>query len=180
MQDANITFDDVYHSLKDKIYRLSMSILKNQDDAENAVQETFIRVYRNLSNFREQSSLSTWVYRICTNECLYILRVRKRDNRLVFFDNFDGLEELLNLIEQDETPEMILQKKEHKREYMKILYNLIYSLNNEDYRKIILTSLSIDENKPAAESLGINYFTYKARLHRAKRAMKETLIQDGR
>ena len=101
MKDTNITFDNIYNSLKDKIYRWSMSLLKNQHDAENAVQETFIRVYRNLSNFREQSSLSTWVYRICTNECLYILRVRKRDNRLVFFDNFDGLEELLNLIEQD-------------------------------------------------------------------------------
>ena len=59
MKDTNITFDNIYNSLKDKIYRWSMSLLKNQHDAENAVQETFIRVYRNLSNFREQSSLSS-------------------------------------------------------------------------------------------------------------------------
>lgn len=169
-------FYNVYESLRDKVFRLSMSILKNEQDSEDAVQETFIRVYDNLSKFREESSLQTWIYRICINQCLYMLRKNKKHKKLVSFGNFEGLEYLLNLIEHDEIPEKLLLEKESRREDIKQIYHAIYGLNNEDYRNVVLTKLSIDKDKQAAESLGINYFTYKARLHRAKKEMRKFLI----
>jgi RNA polymerase sigma-70 factor (ECF subfamily) len=59
------------------IYRLGMKMLADPQDAEDMLQETFIKAYRHLKNFDGRSSLSTWLYRIATNEALMLLRKRK-------------------------------------------------------------------------------------------------------
>jgi RNA polymerase sigma-70 factor (ECF subfamily) len=56
------------------IYRLAIKMLNNPQDAEDVLQETFIKAYRNLSGFYGRSSLSTWLYRIATNEALMMIR----------------------------------------------------------------------------------------------------------
>lgn len=60
-----------------KIYRLALKMLRNDQDAEDILQETFIKAYRNLPKFEGRSSLSTWLYRIATNEALMFLRRQK-------------------------------------------------------------------------------------------------------
>ena len=59
------------------IYRLGLKMLGNPQDAEDILQETFIKAYRGLPNFDGRSSLSTWLYRIATNEALMFLRRRR-------------------------------------------------------------------------------------------------------
>jgi RNA polymerase sigma-70 factor, ECF subfamily len=59
------------------IYRLAIKMLENPQDAEDVLQETFIKAYRHLAGFDGRSSLSTWLYRIATNEALMLLRRRK-------------------------------------------------------------------------------------------------------
>jgi RNA polymerase sigma-70 factor (ECF subfamily) len=71
------------------IYRLAMKMLNNPQDAEDILQETFIKAYRHLSNFDGRSSLSTWLYRIGTNEALMLLRKRKQ-NLVSIEDPTDG------------------------------------------------------------------------------------------
>jgi len=59
------------------IYRLGMKMLNNSQDAEDILQETFIKAYKHLPGFDGRSSLSTWLYRIATNESLMLIRKRK-------------------------------------------------------------------------------------------------------
>jgi len=59
------------------IYRLAVKMLDDNQDAEDVLQETFIKAFRHLKNFDGRSSLSTWLYRIATNEALMMIRKRK-------------------------------------------------------------------------------------------------------
>ena len=77
-QGIRLIMDTYQESLYNHVRRL----LVNHEDAQDALQETFIAIYRNLEKFRFESSLSTWLYRIATNECLRILDRRKREEMM--------------------------------------------------------------------------------------------------
>ena len=61
------------------IYRLALRMLKNKQDAEDILQETFIKAYNALPGFKGKSSVSTWLFRIATNEALMFLRRKHPD-----------------------------------------------------------------------------------------------------
>ncbi|MDD3037390.1 RNA polymerase sigma factor [Bacteroides sp.] len=64
-------------NFQEPIYYYIRRIVVSHEDAEDILQEVFIRVFRHLDHFRNESSLSTWIYRIATNECLRFLNTRK-------------------------------------------------------------------------------------------------------
>lgn len=64
-------------SFQEPIYYYIRRIVVSHEDAEDILQEVFIRIFRHLDHFRNESSLSTWIYRIATNECLRFLSARK-------------------------------------------------------------------------------------------------------
>ena len=76
-------FARVVDSYSPMIYRLGLKMLNNPQDAEDILQETFIKAYRNIGKFDGRSSVSTWLYRIATNEALMSLR-RKRPEAISF------------------------------------------------------------------------------------------------
>ncbi len=70
-------FDQLVRAYDTSVLRLAMNMLRSPEDARDVYQETFLRVYRNLANFRFDCSFHTWIYRIATNICLDLLRKRK-------------------------------------------------------------------------------------------------------
>jgi RNA polymerase sigma-70 factor (ECF subfamily) len=68
---------DTYYEM---IYRLALRMLQNPQDAEDVLQETFIKAYSHLKNFDGRSNVSTWLYRIATNEALMMIRRRKLES----------------------------------------------------------------------------------------------------
>ena len=70
MNNKEEFFEQTYNRLKDKIYRLCLGFMGNTSDADDLFQEVLIKVWSNLDNFREESSINTWVYRITTNTAL--------------------------------------------------------------------------------------------------------------
>ncbi len=64
-----------------KIYNLSFSILKNKEDASDATQETFTTIYLSVGQFKGESSISTWIYRIAVNKCNEFMRKKNRLKR---------------------------------------------------------------------------------------------------
>ncbi len=70
-------FTKVVNAYSDRIYRLALKMLHDPQDAEDILQETFIKAYRGMSNFKGNSKVSTWLYRIAANEALMMLRSRK-------------------------------------------------------------------------------------------------------
>ena len=71
-------FAELVELYKDKIFHLAYRMLNNKQEAEDAVQETFLRVYTNLHRYDENQKFSTWIFRIGTNLCIDKLRRRKQ------------------------------------------------------------------------------------------------------
>jgi RNA polymerase sigma-70 factor, ECF subfamily len=84
---------DAYYTI---IYRLALKILGNSQDAEDVLQETFIKAYRHISGFNGHSKLSTWLYRIATNEALMLIRRQKPD--------FVSIDEPMENLDVDQEP----------------------------------------------------------------------------
>jgi len=70
-------FNQLLTKYQQKIYWHVRRMVIDHDDADDVVQDIFIKVWRNLANFREDSQLYTWLYRIATNECITFLNKKK-------------------------------------------------------------------------------------------------------
>ena len=112
-------FDSIYEEYFDRVYYKVLSVVKNDDDAEDICQETFISVYKNLSKFREESNIYTWIYRIAINKTYDFFKKRKVEFEInddvlslpedVNFDTKVILQEKLKLISEKEREIVILK-----------------------------------------------------------------------
>ncbi|MFZ8018589.1 RNA polymerase sigma factor [Fusobacterium watanabei] len=112
-------FDNIYEEYFDRVYYKVLSVVKNNDDAEDICQETFISVYKNLSKFREESNIYTWIYRIAINKTYDFFKKRKLEFEIndevlslpedINFDTKVILEEKLKLIPEKEKEIVILK-----------------------------------------------------------------------
>ena len=112
-------FDNIYEEYFDRVYYKVLSVVKNDDDAEDICQETFISVYKNLSKFREESNIYTWIYRIAINKTYYFFKKRKLEFEInddvlslpedINFDTKVILEEKLKLISEKEKEIVVLK-----------------------------------------------------------------------
>ena len=112
-------FDNIYEEYFDRVYYKVLSVVKNDDDAEDICQETFISVYKNLSKFREESNIYTWIYRISINKTYDFFKKRKIEFEInddvlslpedVNFDTKVILQEKLKLISDKEREIVILK-----------------------------------------------------------------------
>lgn len=77
-ETRNYGFNLLVRAYQQKVYWHARKMVIDHDDADDVTQEVFIKVHRNIDNFREDSRLFTWIYRIATNECLNFLQRKKR------------------------------------------------------------------------------------------------------
>ena len=95
-QGDQSAFEKLVYSYDQQVLRLAYNLLRSQEDARDVYQEAFLRVHRNLRNFRFDCSFHTWLYRIVTNLCLDHLRKRKvRKEEPSTVDSADGPKDLL-------------------------------------------------------------------------------------
>src|ERR1700743_795223 len=71
-------FEEIYSLYSPQIFRVCMGYINDHDQAKDLTQETFISVWKNLSSFRNESKISTWIFRIATNNCLRAIERSKR------------------------------------------------------------------------------------------------------
>ena len=112
-------FDNIYEEYFDRVYYKVLSVVKNDDDAEDICQETFISVYKNLSKSREESNIYTWIYRIAINKTYDFFKKRKIEFEInddvlslpedINFDTKVILEEKLKLISEKEKEIVVLK-----------------------------------------------------------------------
>ena len=112
-------FDNIDEEYFDRVYYKVLSVVKNDDDAEDICQETFISVYKNLSKFREESNIYTWIYRIAINKTYDFFKKRKLEFEInddvlslpedINFDTKVILEEKLKLISEKEKEIVVLK-----------------------------------------------------------------------
>lgn len=166
-------FDELVIRYRDRVYRLSFKILRNEDDASEALQDTFLSAFRGLKNFKSESTFSTWLYRIATNASL--MKYRKRREGHVSYEQSQSTNadaEPLPL-ESDwaEQPENELDSTE-LREFMSEEIDRL----PEDLRTVfVLRDVQEQSNADVAAELGLSIAAVKSRLHRARIRMRDRL-----
>jgi len=166
-------FELLVEGYQKKAFNIAYRMLGNYDDANDLVQETFIRIFKSIKNFKEQSSFSTWVYRITTNVCLDELRKRKNKN-FVSIDEDIKLDDsdVKRQIESDApTPEETLERKEIK----KIVGDAIGELSEEHRLVVVLRDIQGFSYEEIARITKCPEGTVKSRINRARQALKEVL-----
>jgi RNA polymerase sigma-70 factor, ECF subfamily len=160
-----------------KVYRLAIRMLRNPQDAEDALQETFLQVFRGLPGFEGRSQFSTWLFRLATNVCL--MRIRHRETEpsklLPLEDYLPKLEEAEGppMVDWADRPEDALLSKESREQMMGALDKL-----PPEYRAVfILRDIEGFSNAETGESLGISIAAVKSRLHRARLALRGMLSE---
>jgi RNA polymerase sigma-70 factor, ECF subfamily len=155
------------------IYRLAFRMLNNPQDAEDILQETFIKAYRYIDGFDGRAKISTWLYRIATNEALMFLR--RRQPHLVSieepFENDEGEGEPLHIVDWCCIPEDELMSSEGRAHLDDAVNKLPYTLRIV----FILREIEGLSTKETAEVLELSETAVKTRLSRARLRLREEL-----
>jgi RNA polymerase sigma-70 factor (ECF subfamily) len=159
-------FTELREIYAQRVYRKLLSITKNREDAEDALQETFLRAYMAFHTFEERSSFYTWVMSIAINSALMILR-RRRLHPEVSFDAPGETEEAVSVFEFKDTgpsPEHICAHRQRYDCMVRSIWNLQPRL-----RQVIEMQMTHDYSiREIARALEISEAAVKSRLSRAR------------
>ncbi len=157
------------------VYNLALRTLGNEQDAQDAAQEVFIKVWTSLSSFRGESKLSVWLYRVTSNVCTDILRRRRNDTVSLIIENDEGDENQFDIPDTAPSPQEALEKKERQSALSAALETL-----PEDYRRALLLRESGGMSyAEIASLLHTDLGTVKSRIFRARKKLCEILSEDG-
>ncbi|MCQ3928916.1 MAG: RNA polymerase subunit sigma-24 [Chloroflexi bacterium] len=166
-------FQQIYDEFHPKILRY-MTRLAGEVEAEDLTQEVFVKVNRGLEEFRGESQLSTWIYRIATNTAIDRLRSRT-DNPIALVELSDDLTESEDQEMWTGEKALSVEQQLVRQQMNDCIRNLIHQLP-EDYQTVlILSELEGIKNQAIADILGISLETVKIRLHRARAKLRHEL-----
>lgn len=166
-------FATLFELYSDKIYRLSLSLLKEEAAAEGVVQDAFLRLIERLDQFEGRSGLGTWLYRIAYN--LSVDRLRQRKPEVTLADEVDDgrLPAPIHLVDWTQWPEQLLSDAEITAELDKAIAAL-----PEKFRVVfVLREVEGLSTEETAQIIGLTLSATKVRLHRARLFLREQLTQ---
>jgi RNA polymerase sigma-70 factor (ECF subfamily) len=168
-------FGELVRRYEGKIFRLAQHVTQNREDAEDVLQETFMKSYEHLDQFKGDSKFYTWIVRIAVNQALMKLRRRKTDKSTSLDETIDTGEDTLvrEIAAWEENPE----ERYSREELGGILDTAIESLE-PPYRSVFVLR-DIDElsTEETAEALNLSVPAVKSRLLRARLQLREKLTR---
>lgn len=165
-------FEELVNRYEGKIFRLTRNITGNHEDAEDAMQDAFLKAYSHLQDFHGDSRFYTWLVRIAANEALMRLR-KRRPNQLSLDEPVEGDTDLFprELEDWGPTPE----QKYAQTEMQGIVGEVIDRLEPEFRIVFLLRDFEELSTQETAEALGISVPAVKSRLLRARLKLREKL-----
>ncbi len=171
-------FTALVNQYERRIYRLAKHITQNDEDAEDVLQETFLKAFEHLNTFQGNSKFYTWIVRIAVNEALMKLRKRKSDRTVPLDEPVDTGEEMVTreIAVWEDNPE----QRYSREEMQQILDSAVESLKPDFRTVFILRDIEELSTEETAEALGISIPAVKSRLLRARLALREKLTRQFR
>ena len=167
-------FEQLVEKYQKKVFNIAFSMLNNMDDASDISQEVFIKAFKSIKHYKQNSSFSTWLYRITVNTCLDELRKRKNKSNVFSIDQVIHLEsgEVTRQLEDDRpTPDSMVENNELRA----LVRDSISQLSDELKEVIILRDINGLSYDDIADMLDCPLGTVKSRINRARNALKEIL-----
>jgi RNA polymerase sigma-70 factor, ECF subfamily len=172
-------FGELQQIYASRLYHRILSITRNREDAEDALQDTFFRAYRSLASFEGRAMFSSWLTRIAINSALMILR-RRRTRPETSSEPLSGLGEdspYSDLRDITMDPEQACDQKQRSR----AILHAIQRLDPKSREAMGLWISQEHSMKDLAHHLGVSLASVKARLHRArKRLIRSPIIPSHR
>jgi RNA polymerase sigma-70 factor (ECF subfamily) len=170
-----IAFGELVRRYQGKIFRLAQHVTQNREDAEDVLQETFLKAYEHLDQFKGDSKFYTWIVRIAVNQALMKLRRRKTDKSVSLDEQIDTGEDtmLREIAAWDEDPEQRFSREE----LATILDSAVDGLE-PIYRSVfILRDVEDLSTEETAKALDLSVPAVKSRLLRARLQLREKLTR---
>lgn len=168
-------FGELVRRYEGKIFRLAQHVTQNREDAEDVLQETFMKAYEHLDQFQGNSKFYTWIVRIAVNQALMKLRRRKTDKSVSLDEAIDTGEDTIvrEIAAWDEDPEQRFSREE----LGEILDSAIQGLE-PPYRSVfVLRDIEELSTEETADALGLSVPAVKSRLLRARLQLREKLTR---
>jgi RNA polymerase sigma-70 factor (ECF subfamily) len=168
-------FGELVRRYEGRIFRLAQHVTQNREDAEDVLQETFMKAYEHLDQFKGDSKFYTWIVRIAVNQALMKLRRRKTDKSVSLDETIDTGEDMVvrEIAAWGEDPEQQLSREELGG----ILEAAIQSLEPLYRSVFVLRDIEELSTEETAEVLGLSVPAVKSRLLRARLQLREKLTR---
>ena len=170
-------FETLVGRYERKIFRLTQNITQNREDAEDAMQEAFLKAFQHLGEFQGNSRFYTWLVRIAVNQALMKLR-KRRPNVVSLDEDLDTGEDMMPREVEDWGPSP--EQRYEQTELSGILSNVIGELDPQF--RVVFQLRDIEElsTEETAEALGLSVPAVKSRLLRARLKLRQKLNQHFR
>jgi RNA polymerase sigma-70 factor (ECF subfamily) len=159
---------------QDRVFRVVLRMLGDRAEAEDLAQEVFISIFKAIDNFRGDSLLSTWVYRVAANHCRNRLKYLSRRRRQLT-DDFDeesaASSEGAGGPDRQGTPDRLLEARQTEQ----LLEEGLSKLDDDQRELVVLREVEHLSYEEIMEITGLPEGTVKSRLHRARSALREHL-----
>jgi RNA polymerase sigma-70 factor, ECF subfamily len=172
-----ITFEEIYKENADRILNLAYRMTGKEELARDITQDVFMKVYENSDTFREQSKISTWIYRIAMN---HIINLVRREKRLKFFNTLEkgfgseaNYDNAVTVWEENlpTRPDRVLEENEKEM----IIRKMIDELAPKYKIPLLLFRYEDMSYKEIADQLNISVSAVESQIHRAKKKLAEKL-----
>lgn len=168
-------FTELVERYERKIFRLAKHITQSDEDAEDVLQEAFLKAYEHLGEFQGNSKFYTWIVRIAVNQALMKLRKRKSDRTVPLDEPVDTGEDVMvrEIAVWDDDPE----QRYSQDELGQILDDAVQSLKPAFRTVFVLRDIEELSTEETADALGISVPAVKSRLLRARLQLREKLTR---
>lgn len=168
-------YEEIVRRYQDKAFRLAFSLMKNETDAQDVVQEAFLNMYRKLDTFKGQSQFGSWMYRVVVNAALMRLRKKKRRSEVPVDDDEGEFREDDYYVAS--VPEWRVRADEaaENRELRQKIIEAVDELPPKYQTVFLLKEVEGLPLKEIAEVVDLSVGGVKSRLHRARLHLRATL-----
>jgi RNA polymerase sigma factor (sigma-70 family) len=171
-QGEESAFKELVIRFQDKVFNTALGLLQHHIEAEDIAQEVFIQVFRSIQNFKEESHLSTWIYRITVTKSLDHLRSKKRKKRFGFIISIFGDNNLPVYEPEDFNHPGVLQEN---KEDAAILFKVIDQLPENQRTAFVLNKVEGLGYREIAAILNTTESAVDSLLQRAKQNLRKKL-----
>ncbi|MCL1809397.1 MAG: sigma-70 family RNA polymerase sigma factor [Clostridiales bacterium] len=169
------SFEALISTCKGRAYNVALRYMASEEDALDALQESFIKIFRHLDKFNEQSKFETWVYKIVVNSCNDMLRRSKKNQQSdSVFKYDDGEEAAIEVADRSPGPAEILERKEEGA----YILSCLDRVGIEHKEILILRDIQGFSYDEISEMLDCPVGTVKSKISRARLKLKELYLQN--
>jgi RNA polymerase sigma factor (sigma-70 family) len=174
IQGKQTAYSQLLDEYQQKVFVTCISFVPNKEDAEDIAQVVFLEVFKSISNFKGDSKLSTWIFRIATNKSLEFIRKKNTKKRLGFMQRIIGSEipiDQTNYFTEFDHPGILMENKEKSATIFKAIDTLPES------QRVIFTLAKIDGKsyQEIVEITGKSLSSVESILYRAKKGLQVKL-----